>query len=62
MPLFQFNVTIQGRVRADTPKEVEDQVKAGLALTLPLHDAVDDLVIRTTTLEADTIELERRFT
>lgn len=57
--LFKFQMVITGRILGHDRKDAEDRLRAGLSLTLPIHEAIDSLVINT---EAVSDELRRRFT
>jgi len=57
--VFKFQMIITGRIRGYDRKDAEEKVRSGLSLTLPIHEAIDSLVINT---EAESDELRRRFT
>lgn len=56
--LFKFQLIITGRILGHDRKDAEDRVRTGLSLTLPIHEAIDSLIINT---EAVMDELRGRF-
>lgn len=58
--LFGYTITIKGRLRGHSMQDVEAQIKNGLSLSIPLHDSLDDLAIKTWS-EETLDELRRRF-
>lgn len=58
MDMFKYRLVITGRLRGESGPEVEAAIKAGLTMTLPIHESVDSLTIETS---SDMEELRRRF-
>jgi len=56
--LFKYTMTVTGRLQARDGKEAEAIIRAGLSMTLPIHESLDSIVINT---ESVMDEFRRRF-
>lgn len=59
--LFLYQITITGRIRADSAPEAEEKLKEGLNLSIPIHDSVDGITFNTKVDPDSFTELRRRF-
>lgn len=60
--LFNFRITMLGRIEAPDRDHAVARLKYGISLSLPVHDALDDLVFDTSAAgEQELAELRERF-
>lgn len=60
MYLYDYDLRVKGRVRAETRAEADALVRRGITFTVEMHDSIDEMVVNTSAEIEKLQSLQRR--